>query len=106
LTRYTLPLYTNIAKQKIKIYRGIYNMDILAKMNEKTVQFESLNKVIMEQDEVIAKANSNKDQVKEEMLRVQGEYRLLVDMGREEGIIDETGQPIVPTMEAEVVLEE
>jgi hypothetical protein len=77
-------------------------MNILMKMEEKTMVFERMNQAMQEQDAVIAEANKKKEQLKEEMIRLQGEYRLLVELGQEAGVVDDAGQPIPQVQDEEV----
>jgi alpha-glucuronidase len=77
-------------------------MDILAKMKEKNDQFEQLKAGVIERQNKIAQIqqeanaaiqglNNEVTQITDEMKRVQGEYRLLSEMGIEAGVLDESG---------------
>ena len=57
-------------------------------MQQKEQAFDQVKKVIADLEAQI-------DEYKDEMKRLQGEYRLLVEIGQEEGILDENGQLIV-----------
>ena len=63
-------------------------MNIIEKMQQKEQAFDQVKKVIADLEAQI-------DEYKDEMKRLQGEYRLLVEIGQEEGILDENGQLIV-----------
>jgi uncharacterized coiled-coil DUF342 family protein len=77
-------------------------MDILAKMKEKDAQFEQLkasaverrNKIKEIQDEAngaIQGLGNEISKISEEMTKIQGEYRILTELGVESGVLNEDG---------------
>lgn len=87
-------------------------MDILAKMQEKNEQFEQLKAGVIERqnkiqsvraeaEKVMAELNDEIAQIGAEMNKIQGEYRLLTEMGIEAGVLNEDG-----TMKSELKLVE
>jgi hypothetical protein len=93
----TLGTYT-----KTKYFVEVIKMDILAKMHEKNDQFEQLKAGIIERqnkiqsikaeaEKAMAGLNDEIAQIGAEMNKIQGEYRLLTEMGIEAGILNEDG---------------
>lgn len=77
-------------------------MDILAKMQEKDDQFEQLKAGVIERqnkiqsvkaeaEKIMAGLNEEINQIGAEMNKIQGEYRLLNEMGIEAGVLNEDG---------------
>lgn len=62
-------------------------MKIVEKIQEISVKFKNIQEVItMRQQEI--------NQLSDESKRLQGEYRLLIEMGKEAGVVDEEGNII------------
>lgn len=81
-------------------------MNIPVKLQEKEAQFDQLQGYLKErqakikeiQDEAnkqIAALNTEAEQITDEMKRTQGEYRLLVELGKEAGVLDAEGKPVL-----------
>jgi len=62
-------------------------MDILKRIDQAFEKNEQINKGIAEHQGYI-------QELQQEALKLQGEYRLLVEMGQAQGILDEKGQKI------------
>jgi hypothetical protein len=80
-------------------------MDILAKLHEKNDQFEQLKAGVIERQNKIegikndanaqiGALNNEITQITDEMKRIQGEYRVFAEIGKEQGLVDETGKII------------
>jgi hypothetical protein len=76
-------------------------MNVLAKIQEKQEMFDQLEAQITKLNQDIVNINNTKKQISDEMLRLQGEYRVFLELGIESGIIDKNGNPInqVPAAE-------
>lgn len=85
-------------------------MNIVAKMQEKEARFNGLrdqavqlnNEIKSIQEQANAEIQARQKGIQElndEMNRVQGEHRLLVELGKEQGILDESGNAIAPPQE-------
>lgn len=71
-------------------------MDIVAKLNGRREKFENIKGLKEAREREI-------QQMDEELRLVQGEYRMLIELGKEMGILDNEGNPI---QRPEVVNEE
>lgn len=62
-------------------------MDIIQEIEKKREEFSNIEDKIQQQQKLV-------NELFDELKRLQGEYRLLVRMGKEEGILDEQGNII------------
>ena len=67
-------------------------MDIIEEMEEKRQEFDKIESKIEEYQKSI-------NELIDELKRLQGEYRLLVKMGYNQGILDEKGNPLEKEIE-------
>ena len=85
-------------------------MDILLRMKETTARFEELkteiaareNKINEIKEDALNKINRLEDEISHiltEMAKCQGEYRLLIELGQEQGLIDEDGNIVEQEVE-------
>lgn len=59
-------------------------MDVLQEMESKKQQFSNIEDRIQEHQNTI-------NELKDELKRLQGDYRMLVRLGQEQGLIDDQG---------------
>ncbi len=67
--------------------KGIFYMNILSKMEQKEKEFEQINESIKQKENEI-------NQLIQDRTEIQGAYKLLLELGFEEGIIDKDGKII------------
>ncbi len=81
-------------------------MDVLEKIQQKTEKYTLLKEKIVEinaktteirdaANAEITALNKQIEGIVTEMNRLQGEYRVLVELGQEEGLLDEEGKPVL-----------
>jgi len=62
-------------------------MDIVKKIENAKSNFDKLKQTVENKRSEIA-------EIEDEIKRLQGEYRVLVEMGKEQGVVDESGKVI------------
>lgn len=70
-------------------------MNILEKLDNHKNHFEAIKAAIIEREKAIKEHKEEIDQYREELNRIQGGYRVLVELGKEEGLLDEDGNLII-----------
>lgn len=76
-------------------------MDILTKIKERQDQYNVVNELINKKHQNIRTIQDEIAQLLDEQKRIEGEYRCLVQIGKELNVLDENGLPIKAEVETE-----
>lgn len=62
-------------------------MDLIKKIEETNTSYKKLQNMLDEKEKEMVR-------ITDELKRLQGSYRTLIQLGVEDGVLDETGKPI------------